>query len=157
MNSVEDFPTNVTLLRMQNKDNKSFFDASKNKPINKACSTVGKPSKQNLNKKANSESHTEHSIIMSKSSLPSSVQTSKLSSSKNTSNLSSKIHNTNYEKSTESPNKNFQKKTNKKKDCQVHQKPIEGFCEKCMRLICVDCVFENHKTHNIYSLNKASD
>lgn len=39
--------------------------------------------------------------------------------------------------------------------CQIHFKPIEGFCETDKHLICVECVFEEHKNHDIYTISKA--
>ena len=35
--------------------------------------------------------------------------------------------------------------------CPIHNKPIEGFCETDKHLICVQCVFEEHKNHDIYT------
>jgi hypothetical protein len=40
--------------------------------------------------------------------------------------------------------------------CKIHDKPIEGFCETDKHLICVQCVFEEHKNHDIYTLSRAS-
>ena len=39
--------------------------------------------------------------------------------------------------------------------CQIHFKPIVGFCETDKHLICVECVFETHKNHDIYTIDKA--
>ena len=41
--------------------------------------------------------------------------------------------------------------------CPIHNRPIEGFCETDKHLLCVQCVFEEHKNHDIYTQGKASD
>ena len=45
------------------------------------------------------------------------------------------------------------------KSCEVHGKRLEAFCSTCMQLLCIDCLIQNndqHKTHEILSIEKAS-
>ena len=49
------------------------------------------------------------------------------------------------------------KRLEEKKLCHLHQKEIEGFCETDKILICVECVFEEHKGHDIFTLAKANE
>lgn len=39
--------------------------------------------------------------------------------------------------------------------CPIHFKNFDGFCLSCNTLICIDCIFEKHKTHDFYQLDKA--
>lgn len=40
--------------------------------------------------------------------------------------------------------------------CENHNKKIEAFCDLDKKLLCIDCILnENHKTHEILSLEKA--
>lgn len=40
--------------------------------------------------------------------------------------------------------------------CENHKKKLEAFCEKEKRILCIDCILnENHKNHEILSLDKA--
>lgn len=38
--------------------------------------------------------------------------------------------------------------------CECHYKQYDGYCESCNQLICVECIFEEHKTHDIYNIEK---
>ena len=41
--------------------------------------------------------------------------------------------------------------------CDSHSKKIEAFCDLDKKLLCIDCILnENHKSHEILSLEKAS-
>ncbi len=41
--------------------------------------------------------------------------------------------------------------------CDAHSKKLEAFCDLDKKLLCIDCILnENHKTHEILSLEKAS-
>ncbi len=41
--------------------------------------------------------------------------------------------------------------------CDAHSKKLEAFCDLEKKLLCIDCILnENHKTHEILSLEKAS-
>lgn len=41
--------------------------------------------------------------------------------------------------------------------CEAHDKKIEAFCDLDKKLLCIDCILnENHKSHEILSLEKAS-
>ena len=41
--------------------------------------------------------------------------------------------------------------------CDSHNKKLEAFCDLDKKLLCIDCILnENHKTHEILSLEKAS-
>jgi hypothetical protein len=53
--------------------------------------------------------------------------------------------------------KNSKPKKVPPKLCHLHQKEIEGFCETDKILICVECVFEEHKGHDIFTLTKANE
>ena len=40
--------------------------------------------------------------------------------------------------------------------CDSHNKKLEAFCEVDKKLLCIDCILnENHKNHEILSLEKA--
>lgn len=39
--------------------------------------------------------------------------------------------------------------------CPFHFKNFDGFCLTCNTLICIDCIFEKHKTHDFHQLDKA--
>lgn len=40
--------------------------------------------------------------------------------------------------------------------CEAHDKKIEAFCDLDKKLLCIDCILnENHKNHEILSLEKA--
>lgn len=39
--------------------------------------------------------------------------------------------------------------------CPFHFKSFDGFCLTCNMLICIDCIFEKHKSHDFYQLDKA--
>jgi len=41
--------------------------------------------------------------------------------------------------------------------CPVHYKAFDGFCLTCKCLICIDCIFEKHKPHDFYPLDKAKE
>lgn len=41
--------------------------------------------------------------------------------------------------------------------CPVHFKPFDGFCLSCTCLICIDCIYEKHKSHDFHQLDKARD
>lgn len=41
--------------------------------------------------------------------------------------------------------------------CTAHCKGFEGFCLTCKALICLDCIFEKHKSHDFVPLDKAKD
>lgn len=41
--------------------------------------------------------------------------------------------------------------------CPLHFKPFDGFCLTCNCLICIDCIFEKHKSHDFHQLEKARD
>jgi len=41
--------------------------------------------------------------------------------------------------------------------CSAHSKKLEAFCDQDKKLLCIDCILnENHKQHEIMSLEKAS-
>lgn len=41
--------------------------------------------------------------------------------------------------------------------CAAHCKGFEGFCLTCKSLLCLDCIFEKHKSHDFMPLDKAKD
>ena len=41
--------------------------------------------------------------------------------------------------------------------CAAHFKGYEGYCLTCNILICLDCIFEKHKTHDFVPLEKAKE
>ena len=42
--------------------------------------------------------------------------------------------------------------------CESHNKKIEAFCDLDKKILCIDCILnENHKNHEILSIEKASN
>ena len=42
--------------------------------------------------------------------------------------------------------------------CDTHHKKIEAFCDQDKKVLCIDCILnENHKSHEILSIAKASE
>lgn len=41
--------------------------------------------------------------------------------------------------------------------CPLHFKNFDGYCLSCNMLICIDCIFEKHKTHDFHQLEKARE
>ena len=40
--------------------------------------------------------------------------------------------------------------------CESHNKKVEAFCDLDKKILCIDCILnENHKSHEILSLEKA--
>jgi len=40
--------------------------------------------------------------------------------------------------------------------CETHNKKIEAFCDLDKKVLCIDCILnENHKSHEILSIEKA--
>ena len=42
--------------------------------------------------------------------------------------------------------------------CAAHSKKLEAFCDVDKKVLCIDCILnENHKSHEILALDKASN
>lgn len=41
--------------------------------------------------------------------------------------------------------------------CGAHSKPLDGFCLTCGELVCIDCIFQTHKTHDFQPLGQARE
>jgi hypothetical protein len=42
--------------------------------------------------------------------------------------------------------------------CAAHSKKLEAFCDLDKKVLCIDCILnENHKSHEILALDKASN
>ena len=36
--------------------------------------------------------------------------------------------------------------------CEQHGKTLDGYCRDCEVLICIECIFQKHRNHDIHSL-----
>ena len=40
--------------------------------------------------------------------------------------------------------------------CQRHRHQAQAFCFSCLQMLCIDCLFEEHKKHRVLPLKEAS-